>query len=47
MISDPVQKLMQCLPAGFDEVIVETFHHPFHDKLFWQRLRPKIKTITI
>lgn len=47
MVSDPVQKLVQRLPAGLNEVIIETFHHAFDDKLFWQWLRPKTKATTM
>jgi hypothetical protein len=43
MISDPVQKFMQRLPARLNEVLIKAFHHSFHYKLFWQWLKPREK----
>ena len=36
MISNSVQKFVQCLPACLNEVLINVFHHSFHYKLFWQ-----------
>ena len=36
MISNSVQKFVQCLPVYLSDVTVKAFHHSFHYKLFWQ-----------